>query len=126
MPLWPKPKPPDETKREIPLIQDHYDLLLKVAVQTLVVLRELRKELKMDFTALNSAISQLATDVSKEVADAQAAIIAAQGGDPTALAAAVTALQNIDAAVQAADASFQPAGTSTATGTSTVPTPPSV
>lgn len=74
----------------------------------------------MDFTALNDAIATLATDVSKEVADAQAAILAAQGGDPAALAAAITALNNIDAAVKAADVSFQP------TGTSTVPTPPAV
>lgn len=69
-----------------------------------------------------SAVTQLGTDISKEISDAEAALAAAIAaeGDPTQVAkltAVLAQLQASDTAVTGFDASL--AGTSTATGTST-------
>jgi hypothetical protein len=87
-------------------------------------IEDLRKEIKMDFTNFDAALAKLSTDVSAEIAAAVAAITAAQNNpaDVQHLADAVTSLTNADNLINAATAQF----TGTATGTGTVPPPPTV
>lgn len=62
---------------------------------------QLRKEIRMDFTALDAVIAKLQTDTATEIANAVAAIKAAQNNpaDVQHLATAVTSLENLDAII---------------------------
>lgn len=77
--------------------------------------QQLRKDIRMDFTALDAVIAKLQADTSSEIANAVAAIQAAQANpaDTQHLADAVTALQTLDAVI--AGVNF--GGTSTNTTT---------